>query len=212
MSVLDPLLSLPPAAKLDATGEPAIDVHRQRQLQSAGDGQQSGCEQFRHVRPAAVTKKTRSALVLVPLRTDYPNFDPFSPNSGLNQILARTRSLLPVEDFNVYFQTEQVEKPTIDTCFCLPPVYIKMKPFYFPDDQELALLWMAVRNALSSNPSGGKDVHCVGTVPRQVTGFNGIGGAPGVKLSDLEIDGLPDFLGRHHDSPDALRQLSRGAI
>ncbi len=135
--------------------------------------------------PASVTKKGRAALVLVPMRTDYPPFDPTSPGSGLNGILARTRSLLPVEDFNIYYQTEQVEKPVVNVCFCLPPVQIDMKPFYFPDDQNWALVWMAVRNALSSDPSGENDVHYVGTVSRFVSNFNGIGGARGVKLSDL---------------------------
>lgn len=135
--------------------------------------------------PASVTKKGRAALVLVPMRTDYPPFDPTSPGSGLNGIIARTRSLLPVEDFNIYYQTEQVEKPVVNVCFCLPPVQIDMKPFYFPDDQNWALVWMAVRNALSSDPSGENDVHYVGTVSRFVSNFNGIGGARGVKLSDL---------------------------
>ena len=51
---------------------------------------------------------------------------------------------------------------------------------------------MAVRNALSSDPASESDVHWVGTVPRQVTNFNGIGGARGVHLSDL-VDWLPDI-------------------
>ncbi len=144
--------------------------------------------------PASVTKKGRAALVLVPMRTDYPPFDPTSPYSGLNSILARTRSLLPVEDFNIYYQTDEVEKPvvSVNVCFCLPPIQINidMKPFYFPSDQNWALVWMAVRNAFSSNPSGENDVHWVGTVPRWVNNWNGIGGARGVKLSDL-VDWLP---------------------
>ena len=139
---------------------------------------------------ASITRKGRAALVLVPMRTDWPAFDPTASYSGLNTILARTRSLLPVEDFNIYYETEQVEKPVVNVCFCLPPVQINMEPFKFPDDQNWALIWMAVRNALSSNPSGQNDVHYVGTVPRLVSNFNGIGGARGVKLSDL-ADWLP---------------------
>jgi hypothetical protein len=137
----------------------------------------------------SVTKKGRACLVLAPMRTDYASFDPGV--SDVSDILDRARTLLPVEDFNVFYQTEQVEKPVVRSCFCLPPVYIDMDPFHFPEDQYWALICMAARHALSSDPPGQKDVHYVGAVTRSVSGWDGIAGAPGAKLSDLS-GWLPD--------------------
>jgi len=144
--------------------------------------------------PVSFTQKGNATLVLTPMRTDFPNYDPTSPNSGLNAILARARSLLPVEDFNIYVQTEQVEKPVFNSkvCVCWPPIQISidMDPFEFGADKTWALFWMTLRNYFSKNPPG-NDIHWVGTVPEAASdSWNGVGGASGMKLSDL-VSWLP---------------------
>ncbi|HJU03675.1 MAG TPA: hypothetical protein VJ692_00885, partial [Nitrospiraceae bacterium] len=65
------------------------------------------------------------------------------------------------------------------------------EPFNMNDDQDWALFWLTVRDMLSSDPDGCTDTHWVGTVHERVSGFNGIGGIPGLSLSDLVDDAPP---------------------
>jgi hypothetical protein len=143
--------------------------------------------------PVSFTQRGNATLVLVPMRTDFPNYDPNSPSSNLGGILARARSLLPVNDFNWFYQDEQVEKPVVNVSISIIPPSISvidMDPFEFGGDKTWALIWMAVRNYLSKNPPG-NDVHWVGTVPAAASdSWNGIGGASGMNLHEL-VSWLP---------------------
>ena len=141
-------------------------------------------------------------LVVVPLWTEAGEYDPLSPNSGFPEILARAKSLLPVEDIRVFLRAGRIEKPVvkgefhpeclIPFSFCLPfQVKIYNRPFQFPEDKNWGLFWTAVANALNRDPNGCPDTHWLGTLPQEGQGsFNGVGGARGVKVGDLVDVGL----------------------
>jgi hypothetical protein len=144
-----------------------------------------------------VVKKGSPCLVFVPLWSEVGEYDPLAPGSRFQDLLTRTKSLMPVEDFRVFFAAGRVDKPVVSVefhpeCF-LPftfcsPVQVKITPhpFSMPNDKNWALFWTAVFNALHQNPSGCNDTHWVGTFPANIPGgFNGIGGATGVKVGDL---------------------------
>ncbi|MBI1842659.1 MAG: hypothetical protein HYR88_17610 [Verrucomicrobia bacterium] len=150
-----------------------------------------------------VTRKGSPCLVFLPLANNAYDYDPLAPNSGFNQILERAKSLMPVEDFRVFVSPSRIDKPVVHVefhpecfipfTFCLPvQVHITHEPFNMPTDKTWALIWTTVYNAFHSNPSGCGDTHWVGTLPAQGQGgFNGIGGARGIKISDLTDDAGP---------------------
>ena len=117
------------------------------------------------------------SLVFKAMSSVNPNYDPNDPGSGFAEIIDRARSLMPVSDFHIYFDDGSVTKPVV-TLFG-----VKGRSFTMPDDKTWALIWMTVAHMFSSDP--GPDTHWVGTFPAGDSPFNGIGGATGVKLSDL---------------------------
>ena len=125
------------------------------------------------------------SLVFEAMSSTHPNYSPNNPGSGFADILDRAKSLLPVSGFKVYLAAGSVTKPVV-TLFG-----IKGRSFNMPDDKTWALIWMAVENLLSSDP--GPDSHWVGMFPPEDAPFNGIGGARGVKLSDLIGSNPIDF-------------------
>lgn len=147
-------------------------------------------------------KKDRPCLVLVPIRTTAPLYVPSAPDSGLPQILARARSLLPVEDFRLRTVSEPIEKLVVYVeieyvpCFpfvCPVPVpKFRYDPFDMADDDAWALFWLTFAHFFSSDPAGCVDTHWVGTVHRSAAGFNGRAGRAGVTLRDL-VPELPDI-------------------
>lgn len=126
-----------------------------------------------------IVPSRRPTLVFKPMSSTHPNYDPMAPGSGFWEIIARARTLLPVEDFNVFFEEGSVTKP-VATLFG-----IRGRSFTMPDDKDWALIWMTVDHLFSSSPDGNPDLHYIGMFPEDDAPFNGIGGAPGVKLSDL---------------------------
>lgn len=155
----------------------------------------------------SVVQKGSPCLVFVPLWNNSSDYDPLAPNSGFPDLLERAKSLMPVEDFRVFLAGGRIEKPVVNVefhpecfipfTFCLPvQVHITNHPFNMPDDKNWALFWTAVYNAFHSNPSGCADTHWIGTLPPDGQGgFNGIGGAKGVKVGDLVdlgvLNGIP---------------------
>ncbi len=158
-------------------------------------------------RATSFVKKDKPCLVLVPMRTTAPLYDPTAPNSGLATIIARARSLLPVEDFKIFTANQPVEKLVIHVeieyvvCFplvCAIPVpKISYEPFDMQSDEDWALFWLTFDHFLSSDPSGCPDTHWVGTVHPSINGFNGIGGRSDLNLQDFSTDlpsiTIPDF-------------------
>jgi hypothetical protein len=162
--------------------------------ETLGNGQNPLANDSISLAPLVFSPKSNPTLVLVPMRTDFANYDPTSPSSGLGTILARASSLLPVNGFNCFHQDSEVQKPvfSVKACWCWPPIQINigMDPFEFGGDKNWALFWMAARNYTSKNPPG-NDIHWVGTVPEDASdSWNGIGGASGMNLSEL-VSWLP---------------------
>jgi hypothetical protein len=154
-----------------------------------------------------VIHKGSPCLVFVPLWNNTGEYNPMAANSGFQGIIERAKSLMPVGDFHIFLGPGRIQKPVVSVefhpeclipfTFCLPvQVKITSHPFSMPDDKNWALFWTAVYNALNQNPSGCNDTHWVGTLPRDGQGgFNGIGGASGVKVGDLVdlgiLNGIP---------------------
>ena len=152
-------------------------------------------------------RKGSPCLVFVPLWNSSGEYNPLAPNSGFPDIIERAKSLMPVEDFHVFFSAARIEKPVVKVefhpecfiplTFCLPvQVHISNHPFSMPTDKNWALFWTAVFNALNKNPAGCADTHWIGTLPSDGQGgFNGIGGARGLKVGDLVdlgiLNGIP---------------------
>lgn len=156
------------------------------------------------IAPFTFTKKDRPCLVLVPMATTAPRYDPAAPGSGLPQILARTRSLLPVEDFKIFPVNEPIFKLVFSVeiewlpCLAIPPVcpipvvHIDAEPFNMDSDDNWALFWLTFAHIFSSDPDGCDDTHWVGTVHKDISKFNGIGGRSDLNLTDISAD-LPDI-------------------
>ena len=126
-----------------------------------------------------VVPARRPTLVFKPMSSTYPNYDPLAPGSGFTDIISRALTLLPINDFKIFFANGSVTKPVASI------TGIHGRSFNMPDDKDWALIWMTVDHLFSSSPDGNPDTHWVGMFPPQVRNWNGIGGAVGVKLSDL---------------------------
>jgi hypothetical protein len=127
-----------------------------------------------------VVPARRPTLVFKPMSSTHPNYDPGAAGSGFWDIIERAKTLLPVDDFNIFFADGSVTKP-VATIFG-----VRGRSFDLPDDKTWALIWMTVDHLFSSSPDGNPDTHWIGMFPGDDSPkFNGIGGAPGVKLSDL---------------------------
>lgn len=134
-----------------------------------------------------VVPARRPTLVFKPMSSTHPNYDPMAAGSGFWDILDRARTLLPVEGFNVFFSEGSVTKPVATF------LGFRGRSFNMPDDKTWALIWMTVDRLFSSSPDGNPDTHWVGMFPTEDAPFNGIGGAPGVKISDLMDNPPIDF-------------------
>ncbi|HTI69515.1 MAG TPA: hypothetical protein VMF06_06100, partial [Candidatus Limnocylindria bacterium] len=125
------------------------------------------------------------ALVFKSMSSTHPNYDPESSSSGFAEIIDRAESLMPVSGFKIYFSDGSVTKPVMTFSG------VKGRSFSMPDDRNWALVWMSVAHMFSDDPA--PDTHWIGTLPTEDAPFNGIGGARGVKLSDLTDGFSVDF-------------------
>jgi hypothetical protein len=131
-----------------------------------------------------VVPARQPTLVFKAMSSTFPNYDPLAAGSGFWDIINRALTLMPVTDFKIYFASGSVTKPVVTI------TGIHGRSFDMPDDKDWALIFMTLDHLFSSSPDGNPDTHWVGTFPPQVTHWNGIGGAVGVKISDL-IDNPP---------------------
>lgn len=132
----------------------------------------------------SVTPKGDPTLVLMPIFTKAPFYLVDSPASAFWDILERARALLPVNQFRIYQSKKALAKPVVRTCWSVPPVCTSLEPFDFPDNQNAALFWLGIVDALSKDPAGASDdVHWVGTIHDATPGdFAGLARRPGRDL------------------------------
>jgi K319-like protein len=106
-------------------------------------------------------------------------------------MVARARSLLPVERFKTFHKTSPLVKPVVHaeviwTPLPIPVPVIHDEPYDFPGNQDTAMAWLTIRDLTSSDPSGCLDPsHWVGMVHPDEPGFNGLG------LTSFNKDLLP---------------------
>ena len=139
-----------------------------------------------------VTPKGDPCLVLVPVLTKAPLYNPESPDSGVWDIAERARSLLPINRFKLFKSTSILAKPVVNFCASIPPWCPGFEPFDLPDNKTAALNWLSLHNTFSTDPScASGDVHWVGAVHRDTPGgFGGIGRRPGSSLlTQMYLDG-----------------------
>ncbi|WNG30225.1 fibronectin type III domain-containing protein [Cystobacter fuscus] len=160
------------------------------------------------VGPAVFTfnSKASPCLVFVPVWTRPATISSNPP--GLSQMVARARSLLPVERFKTFHKTSPLVKPVVHveviwTPLPIPVPVIHDEPYDFPGDQDTAMAWLTIRDLTSSDPSGCLDPsHWVGMVHPDEPDFNGLGLTsfnkdvlvrmdPGGNVSSLKSWGLP---------------------
>lgn len=106
-------------------------------------------------------------LVLVPIHTAAPNYDPRDPASGFGDILVRAQSLLPVDHFRFVFKGDRISRPVPKiklSKFFIPYPAIDYEPFDVSGGFDDALSWLSLYSTFESNPRDCGDTHYVGTV------------------------------------------------
>ncbi len=107
-------------------------------------------------------------LVFNVVSTTLGNYDPTAANSGLQAIMDRAQSLLPVPGFRYSIRAGTINKGS--------------SAFDMPTDQNAALMAVGAAHALERNPGGCLDTHWVGMFPSGTPGFNGLGESSGGNL------------------------------
>lgn len=146
--------------------------------------------------PGGTLRPPRPTLMLVTMGTPQGIYNQYS--QGFNGILARTRSLLPIEDIVWYGAQHPFEDLFVQSFFFTNPAD--------PEAPSFALANVELARMLSANPPGAYDVHWVGMIHPGTPDFNGIGYQPGRSLvarMEPDADGLLPF-----DAPRGGRSIA----
>lgn len=128
--------------------------------------------------PATVIKKDDTCLDFVRMHT--VNTIAANP-TGLTEIVARAKTLLPVQDFQVRTSNTRISKPVFHVdieCwgpFCVPVPYFTDEPFDMSEDKSWALTLLTIWDTFHSDFGSCSDSHLVGMVHPSETQFNGQG-------------------------------------
>lgn len=128
--------------------------------------------------PATLVKKADSCLDFVRMHT--VNTIAANP-TGLTEIVARAKSLLPVQEFQVRTSNTRISKPVFHVSiecwgpFCVPVPYFTDEPFDMSEDKDWALTLLTIWDTFHSDFGSCSDSHLVGMVHPSETGFNGQG-------------------------------------
>ncbi|MCB0186146.1 MAG: hypothetical protein KDE31_17875, partial [Caldilineaceae bacterium] len=101
--------------------------------------------------------------------------------TGLNEIVARAKSLLPVQEFQVRTSNTRISKPVFHVeieCwgpFCAPVPYVTDEPFDMSEDKDWAMTLLTLWDTFNSDFGSCSDSHLVGMVHPSEGGFNGLG-------------------------------------
>ncbi len=125
---------------------------------------------------ATILKKEDTCLDFVRIHT--ANTIAANP-TGLTEIVARAKSLLPVQEFQVRTSNTRISKPVFHVdieCwgpFCVPVVYVQDEPFDMSEDKDWALTLLTLWDTFTSDFGSCSDSHLVGMVHPSEGGFNG---------------------------------------
>jgi len=147
-------------------------------------------------------------LVLVPIHTSAPNYDPRDPASGFGDILVRAQSLLPVDHFRFVFKGDRISRPVPKikiSKFFIPYPAIDYEPFDVSDGFDDALSWLAVYSTFESNPRNCGDTHYVGTVHWMANTTSG--GSTSLGLATRPESGVAEDLVVKMEPPGAVPGL-----
>jgi len=127
---------------------------------------------------AAIVKKEDTCLDFVRMHTATTiGANP----TGLTEIVARAKSLLPVQEFQVRTSNTRISKPVFHVeieCwgpFCVPVPYITDEPFDMSEDKDWAMTLLTIWDTFTSDFGSCSDSHLVGMVHPSESGFNGLG-------------------------------------
>lgn len=127
---------------------------------------------------ATVVKKEDTCLDFVRMHT----VNTISSNpTGLTEIVARTKTLLPVQEFQVRTSNTRISKPVFHVdieCwgpFCVPVPYFTDEPFDMSEDKDWAMTLLTIWDTFTSDFGSCSDSHLVGMVHPGEEGFNGLG-------------------------------------
>lgn len=127
---------------------------------------------------ATVVKKEDTCLDFVRMHT--ANTISSNP-TGLTEIVARAKTLLPVQEFQVRTSNTRISKPVFHVdieCwgpFCVPVPYITDEPFDMSEDKDWALTLLTIWDTFNSDFGSCSDSHLVGMVHPSEPDFNGQG-------------------------------------
>ncbi len=127
---------------------------------------------------ATIVKKEDSCLDFVRMHTATT----ISANpDSLGAIVARAKTLLPVQEFQVRTSNTRISKPVFrfkDECWgslCIPVPYIAQEPFVMANDSSWALALLTMWDTFHSDFGACSDSHLVGMVHPSEPTFNGKG-------------------------------------
>lgn len=106
-------------------------------------------------------------LVLVPIQTEAPDYDPRDPASGFAAILGRAQSLLPIDHFRFVFRGDRISRPVPRIRYSplgFPYSSLDFEPFDVTSGFDEPLAWLKLYAAFERNPRDCGDTHYVGTV------------------------------------------------
>ena len=109
------------------------------------------------------TVKGEPCLVFLPVYTLGPEYVLSSPDSGINEILARARALMPILDFQIFTRNHLITQPVYHF-----PLSIDDEPFDLisgEDSWNEVLWWLNLYTSFEKNPCR-QTTHWVGTVHR----------------------------------------------
>lgn len=127
---------------------------------------------------ATVVKKDDSCLDFVRMHT--ANTIAGNP-TGLTEIVARAKTMLPVQEFQVRTSNTRISKPVFHVeieCwgpFCVPVPYITDEPFDMSEDKDWAMTLLTIWDTFTSDFGSCSDSHLIGMVHPSEGGFNGLG-------------------------------------
>ncbi|MCE7983313.1 MAG: hypothetical protein DYG89_19235 [Caldilinea sp. CFX5] len=127
---------------------------------------------------ATIVKKEDTCLDFVRMHTATT----ISANpTGLTAIVARAKTLLPVQEFQVRTANTRISKPVFHVdieCwgpFCVPVPYVTDEPFTMANDKSWAMALLTIWDTFHSDFGSCSDSHLVGMVHPSEGGFNGLG-------------------------------------
>ena len=113
-------------------------------------------------------------LVFKEMRVSIPNYVPSSSVPGFAEIIDRATSMMPVTRFKIFLSPGSVARPQWTV------LGIKDRSFDVPGQESQALAELDEAAEDADDP--GPDTHWIGTLPPDISGFNGLGYTPGNSL------------------------------